>query len=128
MAFLVAPISFGILLFILSLFASSAYEGLWAIRFSALIGYPVAIVVGVPSYFLLRKLRTNGPLASAVLALLLTLVVASYLVLWPASADSAPGGLVSIPRIAQLATLAFASLFSTFTFWAIARPDRERKP
>lgn len=125
-AFLLAPVSFGVLLLLLSLFLSSPMEGLWALRFSAMVGYPLAVVFGVPAYILLSKKHLNGPVPYAFLSLGFSSLLAMYFVVRPALLSGQPQGmeLLSSPRIMQIAVLVFASFFSVFVFWLIARPDR----
>jgi hypothetical protein len=48
--FLVAPISPGLLIGIPAVFFGKASEGLWIIKFSGLLGYPIAIILGIPLY------------------------------------------------------------------------------
>jgi len=124
-AFGIAPVSFGLLLAVISLFSAAPLTGLWAIMFSGLIGYPIAIVVGLPIYLWFSRKGYVGILAYAALSILISVIVIGYLVVWPAMPfDSS---LNHAPRIALAALLVFASFFSVFTFWLIDRPDRRRE-
>jgi hypothetical protein len=57
LAFLVAPASFGLLLFVISLVSPSTEIGIWALGFVAMIAYPLAFVVGIPLFLILRERR-----------------------------------------------------------------------
>ncbi len=126
LAFILGPISFGALLFILSLFMGSSAEGAWIMKFAALVGYPLAIVLGVPFYFLLKK-YTESKYGHYVLAsLIFAILLIGYFILWPFLSSDLPnrGSLLSASRIYQMLFLVIASVFSVSVFWMIARPDK----
>ena len=55
-AFLIAPVSVGILLTPVALVLTSGSEALWALKLNAVIGYPIAVVLGVPVWFAFSRL------------------------------------------------------------------------
>lgn len=125
-AFIISPISFGVLILIASLFLSSGSEGFWVLKMSALIGYPLAIVAGIPVYLLLKK-KTESKLAQYLLSsLLFSVLLIGYFIIWPIMSlpDSASSNLFSVARIYQMLLILFASAFTVFVFWIIARPDK----
>ena len=52
--FLLAPIVPGLLFLLLSLFSNPG-EGMWALKLSAMVGYPAMLVLGVTAHLLLNK-------------------------------------------------------------------------
>jgi hypothetical protein len=87
LGFLVAPISPGLLAVILAApfrVAAAGFglrelsEAAWIIGLSAVLGYPIAVVFGVPSYVFFRSRGWNGLLvyiaAGAVLGLIIYLI------------------------------------------------------
>jgi len=126
LAFLIAPASFGLLLFGLSLFTSSPAEGVPVLKFTSIIAYPMAIVLGIPLYFMLSKLGANGFLAYALMSLVFAALLVAYFIVRPVYLEN--GGDLSTlflqARVLQMAVLAFASLLTLSVFWVIARPDR----
>jgi hypothetical protein len=125
-AFLVAPVSFGLLAILLSVMTSSASEGLWVFQFSALVGYPVAAGLGVPTFLLFKKLKWEGLLPYGVASVFFSFALVGYFIIRPMVSS---GGLISTellssPRLLQIGFLMFATTFSVLVFWLIARPDR----
>lgn len=119
LAFLFAPISFGLFGMMLS--------GLWALKIAALVGYPIALVVGAPSYLLFRKLGWNGLLSYLVLSALCSVILIWLFVLGPIFAEgNGLEDLMSTPRLAQMGLAAFVATLSVLIFWLIARPDRSQ--
>src|SRR5580700_8297410 len=55
LGFLIAPISPGLLLAVGTLFTGKIGEGVWGIGFAALLGYPAALILGVPIYFFFNR-------------------------------------------------------------------------
>jgi len=120
-----APASFGALIFLVSL-SSFGRGGLWAFGFAAIIGYPIALVVGVPLYALLRARRLNGVATYSVASLCFSVLVASYFVGWPMLFEKrALSELLLPPTIGQIAIITFVCFMTVFVFWAIARPDKQ---
>ena len=125
-AFVIAPVSFGILVAGLSLAFSSAREGLWVLKFSALVGYPIAIFVGLPAYWLLTKRGLCGIGTYSFVALVFSALLISYFIIWSALSEGVGIGELFLPsRIGQMAIVAFACFSTVFIFWAIARPDKQ---
>lgn len=99
------------------------------VAFAGYVSYPFALLVGLPSYLLMRRRRWDGGRAHALAGLALGLV---FLVLFAGLAGFA--GDAAHPAWANfLANLAFllpfvlvCALASTLVFWLIARPDLHR--
>jgi heme/copper-type cytochrome/quinol oxidase subunit 4 len=125
-AFLIAPISFSLLLFIFLTLTSSPSEGLWVFQFNAILGYPLALFFGVPLYILLSKFEQQKLFIYFILATAFSLMFISYFVLWPTLSNGSENWfseLFSMPRILQMSVIGFACMFTIFSFWLIARPD-----
>ena len=122
-AFVVAPIVPGLLTALPDLIRGDPMAR-WYIEFAAKAGYPVILILGVPTYFLLKHWRRSG--------------LGSYLVagaVWGAAAYFAaflPGLLARDPGVsaAMAATTVYLVLsiicgaIAALAFWLIARPDR----
>ena len=125
-AFLIAPISFGLLLVAGSIFTGGTFGGVFLyLSLSAMIGYSLAVLIGLPAYVVMRKLGANGIRSYSFMAMIFALILISSLIVFPTYSDN--GGdlssLLSQPRIYQMAILTVASFFTVFAFWFIARPD-----
>ncbi len=108
---------------LLSILTSNIWEGFWAFVLMSAVAYAVAVVIGIPTFFVLRKLKANGLLAYVVAGQLLSIIPAVYLVLSPLIHQY--GQLKLFPaNYVQLALIAFIGLVVTLSFWLIARPDR----
>ena len=121
---LLAPLSFGILLLISSPILGSA--GLIGFVFSLLVGYPLAVIVGLPVYFSMRKIRANGVLSYSVASLLFGAILTGIFILYPVYSENG-GDLQSLllpERLKQILFLVFGAFITVFTFWLIVRPDR----
>jgi hypothetical protein len=136
LGFLIAPLSPGLLAVILAapFRAETAVSGprgfseaVWIIGLSAVLGYPIAVVFGVPLYVFFRSRGWNGLLVYTATGALLGLVI--YLIyvllaeyssngLWGLATKFSNTALVQIPLV--MICGAVAALF----FWLIARPDR----
>jgi hypothetical protein len=136
LGFLLAPISPGLLAVILvTPFRSGAgvfglrelAEAAWIIKLSGALGYPIALVLGVPLYIFFRSRGWNGLLtyiaAGALLGLIIYLIyvlLAEYSSngLWGLAEKFSNTAKVYIPL--GMICGALAALF----FWLIVRPDR----
>lgn len=136
LGFLVAPVSPGLLAVILAApfrAGTSGFgprelaEAAWIIGLSAVLGYPIAIVLGVPLYVFFQSRGWRGLLVYIIAGALLGLVI--YLIyvllaeyssngLWELAAKFSNTAQVQIPLV--MICGAMAALF----FWLIARPDR----
>jgi hypothetical protein len=123
---LAAPLTAGIVLLGISAFGKIG-DGIWALKMSALAGYPAMIVLGLPAHLFLRKMKWTALGSYAVAGLLIGMlmavaifvpVVTSGFGLWPSSTGLS-GSFVAILLLA-----AFFGLLSSATFWLFARPDR----
>lgn len=126
LAFLVGPISVG-LLFLVSLpFLTSPSEGLYGLFFSAIIGYPVAILFGIPTFILFNRLKWTGLFPYALAAAAYSAILIGAFIVTPvlSAPHSAADQLTSGTRLTQMAYLTIAVASSVLAFWLIARPDR----
>ncbi|WP_339744726.1 hypothetical protein [uncultured Maricaulis sp.] len=126
LAFLIAPLSVGLLFFVILPFLTSPSEGIFALFFSAIIGYPVAIVLGTPTYILLNKLGWTGLFPYTLAAVAFSVILIGAFLVAPALTPpySAVIELTSETRIVQMSALTGFISFSVLVFWLIARPDR----
>ena len=125
LAFLIAPISFGLVLLVISLFSPSMEIGIWALGFVAMIAYPLAFVVGIPLFVVLRGRRLTGLATYSVVASIFSALLVSYFVIWPVASQGEGIEAIFLPaRLGQIAIMTFASFFTVFVFWLIARPDK----
>ena len=91
------------------------FFGLTAV--SGVLGYPVALILGAPSYFLLRSFSLNSAWVYALAgAMFGGLLFAIYPLL--------PGFANALIDTALLPVAMLLSVAATLTFWLIARPDR----
>jgi hypothetical protein len=126
LALLVAPLVSGLLLLAVAAFGNLA-EGVWALKLSALVGYPAMIVLGLPAHLLLArrgwtslwKYMLAGLLVGAIVyaALFSDVVVNNW-------APSARSGESLSPSAAILVLVEFFGMLSSAAFWMIVRPDR----
>jgi hypothetical protein len=124
---LVAPLVPGILFLLISVLGNPT-EGFWALKLSALVGYPTMIILGLPAHIVLGKCRwTNlwgygfaGLLIGVIVsAILFSSVVAQNFSFIPDPSKSLT------PVIAVFFLAAFLGALSSVVFWLIARPDRQ---
>lgn len=124
--FLLAPIVPGLLFLLLSLFSNPG-EGMWALKLSAMVGYPAMLVLGVPAHLLLNKRHwvsggsyalTGGVIGAIVAAVLFGSVAVHNFSLIPDPGESM-GPSVMIFIVASL----LGALAGWF-FWLVARPAR----
>ena len=127
-AFLIAPISFGLVLSLLWWSPSGAI-GIFALMMSAVVGYPLALVIGLPVYFLMKKTGATGLVSYGFMAAVFAAILVGFFIIWPVHAENS-GDLSSLmlqERINQMAFLTFGSFFTLLVFWLIARPDKVDK-
>jgi len=124
-----APLTPGFLLMCLSLLFGKLGEGLWWFKLSAVTGYPAAVVLGLPSYLLLRKLGWSNLwaylLAGLLIGVLIAAVIFGSVVENNFSFSVAPQLGKSLLPVAGIFVLAaiFGALSSSI-FWLIVRPNR----
>lgn len=115
--FLVAPISLGV---VFAIFQEQVGMSIWILQFAAILGYPIAALVGVPAHLLLKRYGRTS--------------IGSYLCVSLAPAAALIGLFVVLPIVwahsplamAHLAQITYAVAFSAISvavFWFIARPD-----
>ena len=129
LGFLVAPISPGLLIVILGVvfgFGKSG-EGMWLIKLSGMLGYPIAMVLGVPLYIFFRSRGWNGLLIYIAAGALLGLII--YLMYIPLGGYSSSGLSGLSERFSNTARVyiplgMICGALAALLFWLIARPDR----
>jgi hypothetical protein len=126
-AFAVAPLLPGLAAGLIA-DLSTRFEGFvwtpWYLGWSAMLGYPTAIVVGVPLFIWLKTHRKVHLAAFAVLGLLLGLVSYLLVFLWGAFSDPVDALAESIKDFRWGVACMVWGAFSTTAFWTIARPDK----
>ncbi len=129
LGFLVAPVSPGLLIVILAAvfgFGKSG-EGIWIIKLSGMLGYPIAIVLGVPLYIFFRTRSWNGLLIYIMAGALLGVMI--YLIYIPLGGYSSNGLSGLFERFSNTALVSIplgmiCGAVAALSFWLIARPDR----
>lgn len=129
LGFLVAPVSPGLLIVILAAvfgFGKSD-EGIWIIKLSGMLGYPIAIVLGVPLYIFFRSRSWNGLLIYITAGALLGVII--YLIYIPLGGYSSNGLSGLFERFSHTAQVfiplgMICGAVAALSFWLIARPDR----
>ena len=136
LGFVVAPIFPGLLAVILAAPFRAGTTGVglrelaeaaWIIGLSAVLGYPTALVLGVPLYFFLGSRGWNGLLiyvtAGAFLGLIIYLV---YALLTEYSSNGLSGVADKFSNTAQIYVPLgmVCGAAAALSFWLIARPDR----
>lgn len=121
-AFITAPIFPGTVLLFFSLITSNANEGLWIFTFSALVGYVVTIVLGVPAYALMKKHGLNRLREYFIGGLLLSIAPIIYFIFVP-KFSAYEGAKIHMPHVGLVLLFVMASVSATCVFWLIARPD-----
>ena len=125
-AFLLAPVSFGVLLMLIGIAGGKAAEGTFVLMFVAYVGYPIALVIGLPLFALFRYLRWNGFLTYAISSIGFSTLLVFLFVVGPTLRQGEPlQNLMLAPRLAQMAFITFACTLTVLSFWLIARPDRD---
>jgi MFS family permease len=124
--FLVAPIFPALLVAILSIFSGKFGLGVWWIGLAAVIGYPVAIVIGIPLFFFLRWRGLNALwvyiLAGAVLGIVVNLVFLPPVTHLNGALELDYVKLYTAPKWLLLGMIVCTIV--TICFWLIARPDK----
>lgn len=127
--FVVAPMMPALILAGVVLAAGGNSQTLGYAAFAGYVSYPFALLIGLPSFLLMRRKGWNGLRAYAVAGLVLALVfVALFAVTAGFEGDAANSAWLNL-----LANLAFllpfvlaCALASTVVFWLIVRPDLHR--
>jgi hypothetical protein len=99
-------------------------EGLWALKLSAMVGYPAMVVLGIPAYFVLRKLGWNRAWGYLLAGLIIGTIVAAV-IFTPVVMNNLPlsANTSLAPSAAIFMVAAVLGVLSGTVFWAIARPD-----
>ena len=124
---LLAPLAPGLLLLVLSLVGNPG-EGLWALKFSALVGYPAMLVLGIPAHRLLQKRRWisgwSYSVAGAVIGVIVAGVLFGSVAIHNVSLTPDPGRSLG-PSVAIAIVAALLGALAAWIFWLIALPHRE---
>jgi|GEM_PF-2343656 len=124
--FVVAPMIPALILAGVVLAAGGDSQTLGYAAFAGYVSYPFALLVGLPSFLVMRRKRWDGWRAYAVAGLVLGLV---FLALF-AALVGVDGEKANSAWLALLANLAFllpfvlaCALASSMVFWLVVRPD-----
>lgn len=124
--FLLAPLVPGWLLFFLSLFGNPG-EGVWALKLSAMVGYPAMLALGLPIHLLMVRRRwTSGwayALAGIATGVVVALVLFGRVVVQNFSIRPDPTKSLG-PSEAIFVLAALLGALVAWVFWLIARPGR----
>ncbi len=127
LAFFVAPASFGLLIFILSIPALVGFIGLALFFLTLAVTYPIAIVFGIPMYFLFKRWNFKRLVTYILFSPVFTVLPIAYFILYPIYNQQ--GGdlskLLEPIYIIFTALIVFASILTVTVFWFIARPDKQ---
>lgn len=121
-ALLVAPIAFGILLWIGGAVSGNASEGLWALKAAALFGYPIALLTGVPAYLWMTQRGWVDLPAYLSLAVIYAAILSGWIFIRPTL--DRPEYLNFTALALQSGAVLIGCIITLTTFWAIARPDK----
>jgi len=122
-AFVLAPLVPGALFALPDLLKSNPMAA-WYIEFSAIVGYPIMLLVGIPLYVLSRRTK-YASLSWYVLYGALMGVVAYFAALVPALFKGGPGIKYALATTEVFVIISAAcGLVALVAFWLIARPDR----
>lgn len=128
-AFVVAPMVPAVILAGVMLAAGGESQTLGYATFAGYISYPLALLIGLPSYLVMRRRRWEGLRAYLLLGLGLG---AFFVALFAAVAGfegegTDPAWLNLLANLVYLLPFVLAcSLASTLVFWLIVRPDLHR--
>ena len=125
LGFAIAPVSFGLLLFVISLLTGKPAEGVLVVLFVAFVGYPVALLFGLPLLLLFERFQWNGLLAYGSSAIAFSFLLIFLFVVAPMLSEGLPlVRLFTATRLTQMCIIAMGCILTVLTFWLIARPDR----
>lgn len=123
--FLLAPLIPGLLFLLFSLFHNPG-EGLWALKFSALVGYPAMLILGIPVHLLLTNRHWTRVWSYALAGMVIGAIVAAVLVGGVAVKNFSviPDVNKSLgPSVAVFTLAALLGALVAWAFWMIARPN-----
>lgn len=123
LGFLVAPLVPGLLFAIHDLFNSSPIGMGWYLKLAALIGYPLAIILGIPLYHII--FRNRIPKLSLCMLFGFILGVVAYLAVFILGLikGDADVGYAFTSALGFLPVSGVCGGIAGFSFWLIARPD-----
>lgn len=123
LGFALAPAIPGLVMLAISILTGRVSEGIWAFGLMSMVTYAVAVVVGIPAFFLLSKAKINGLIPYIAVGQLLSVIPVAYFILLPAVHLYGRLELFHANYL-QIALIAFIGLIVTIAFWLIARPDK----
>ncbi|HEV2622972.1 MAG TPA: hypothetical protein VGU65_12890 [Frateuria sp.] len=124
--FLLAPLAPGLLFWLLSLVGNPG-EGLWALKFLALVSYPAMLVLGVPAHMLLTTRHWTSGWSYSMAGVLIGATVAVVLFYSTAIHNFSPAldpNKSLGPFAGILIIAALLGALAAWVFWLIARPNR----
>ncbi len=129
LGFLVAPISPGLLIVIPAIVFGfgNMGEGIWLITLAGMLGYPIAIILGISLFILFRSRGWNGLLIYVMSGAFLGLII--YVISLPFGGYSSSDMLRLFERFSNTAHVhaplgMICGAIAALLFWLIARPDR----
>ncbi len=127
-AFLLAPIGPGMLFMFLALFTNPG-EGIWVLKFFAMLYYPAMLLLGLPIHLLLVKRHwTSGwiyALSGMVIGAIVDAVFFERALFQGAGSAANAGQLLATSDAILLALCASLGALTAWTFWLIALPNRK---
>lgn len=127
LGFIIAPIALGLVIAVFSGLASGS-PSFGFVIISALLGYPIAIVVGVPMYLFLRWRGWNGCWTYIAAGALQGGILYFLLILDPRYEGLERRISIALQFAPLLMLFIPCSMMATLCFWLIVRPDRSNKP
>lgn len=122
--FALAPLTPGLVFLFISAIEMKLGEGVWALKLSAMVGYPAMIALGLPAHLLLEKLGWTNLWGYMFAGLLIGTVVAFVVFSVVGNAIGSISDLEKLraPSAAIVVLAAFFGALSGMVFWAITRP------
>jgi uncharacterized membrane protein len=119
-AFLLAPLPVSTIAVIRALYLNNPIS--WEAIFIVITGsiYVSLLMVGIPTYLLLGRLKLSGMLIYLACGALLAPIALVLLSLWNWTANNYTLGMLAGPSLLA----SFAGLVTSASFWFVARPDQ----
>jgi hypothetical protein len=123
LGFLVAPLVPGLIFAINDQFSSSPVGPIWYLSLTALVGYPIATILGIPMYYLL--FRNKAAKFSFCILFGFILGTVAYLALFiPGLISAGPDAANAFKSgLGFLLVSGFCGAIAGASFWLIARPE-----
>ena len=102
-------------------------ESVWIVGLSGLLGYPIALIFGLPAYLVLKHFRRYDAYAYCATGAGLGLILFVIYAMQVAYSDDP----VTSTRLADMALqkiplIVLCASVAAFSFWLVARPDRHK--